>query len=105
MSESHDDECKHGDVCVLGPTTDQGTKVIRHRPGHQLELGILQPLKEGRPVQGELVKLTPRKGSPVCDVESFGKPGIKKLKGPVQVSSPAYRKGWGRVFGKNQLPN
>ena len=55
---------------IHGVTEDgEGLRIIRRR-GETLEAGAVRPLREGRPIQGELVKLRPRPEFPLlCDVE------------------------------------
>ncbi len=93
------------DVVVLGPPTADGAgvHVLRARD-EKLEAGELRALQEGRPITGEVVTLTPRKGNPrVCDVtDSYRPPALAAAhKGPANVATDAYREGWDEVFGKN----
>ena|SRR5258706_15977742 len=111
------------DVVLLhGPTEDgEGIRVLRARteppeaqsregrsesasgqPACVLEVGEVRPLKEGMPIAGEVVRLTPRAGaSRVCDVEVMAKvdPAAARGKGPAQVATHAYRASWERIFG------
>jgi hypothetical protein len=92
------------DVLLLhSPTEDgEGVRVVRARE-ERLELGEVRPLKEGKPIRGEVVRLKPREGTPrVCDVEVMAKvdaPAAPAMKGPAQVASRAYRDSWDRIFG------
>jgi hypothetical protein len=93
---------KGPDVVLLGPPTADGAgvHVLRARE-ERLEVGELRALAEGRPIQGEIVTLAPRKDNPrICDVkESFAaSPALRK--GPAKVASAAYREGWDEIFGK-----
>jgi hypothetical protein len=58
-------------VLIHGVTEDgKGLRVLRAQ-GERLELGQVRPLEEGKPLQGDVVKLTPRPEAPfVCDVET-----------------------------------
>src|SRR5690606_31859970 len=58
------------DVALLcGTTADgRGMHILRKRR-NRLEAGVVTPLEEGKPIQGELVTLKPRGQSPLCDVE------------------------------------
>lgn len=87
----------NGDVMLLGPEVDGGRLAARHTEGHQAEVGVLRPVVDGKPVLGELVSLKAREDG-FCDVESLARPSPAP-RGPARVSSPAYRNGWGRVFG------
>jgi hypothetical protein len=104
MSEAPPKEAtKPEDVVLLhSPTEDgEGVRVLRAREA-RLEVGEVRPLREGKPIAGEVVKLTPREGAPrVCDVEVMTKvePESSARKGPAQVASHAYRASWERIFG------
>jgi hypothetical protein len=100
------DEEKKPDVVLLGPPTadGNGVHVLRARD-EQLETGELRNLEEGRPIQGEVVTLAPRKDNPrVCDVKDSYRPSAPrerenaKPKGPAQVATQAYRDNWDEVF-------
>jgi hypothetical protein len=107
MSDPDDAPAPAPDDVVLlhSPTEDgEGQRVIRAREG-RLEVGEVRPLKEGRPISGEVVSLTPRADAPrVCDVKVHVKvpetaPNALPHKGPARVSSGAYREGWDALFG------
>ncbi len=82
-----------------------GYRVVRSRDD-RVEVGELRSVREGQPIVGELVKLTPtEEHDAVFDVEVLMEAPQPKTEhaGPVRVSSAAYRTGWDRVFGKNDL--
>lgn len=98
-------------VLVHAPAPDgKGVSVLRARE-ERLEAGILRPLEEGKPIQGEVVKLTPRPELPLlfdaetqvsvgeAKQETEGEP--KRGSGPAQVATATYRKGWDAVFGRS----
>jgi hypothetical protein len=91
------------DVVVLTgfPAPGDGMSVVRIRNG-DVELGVVQPLKEGKPITGELVRLHPRRESPmVCDVEVEldVRPIEQRARsGPPQVATERYRKNWDAIF-------
>src|SRR3954463_13568016 len=105
-------EAAKQDVVLLhGPTEDgEGIRVLRARhtedapgegnaaPACVLEVGEVRPLKEGKPIAGEVVRLTPRAGAPrVCDIEVMAKvDAAARGKGPAQVATHAYRASWER---------
>jgi hypothetical protein len=107
-------------MLVHGLTEDgQGLAVIRKRED-RLELGSVHPLKEGKPIHGEVVRLTPRPDAPLlCDVEvtmparSAPAPQAREAalpprKGPAQVASDSYRENWDAIWSrpnKKQLAN
>jgi hypothetical protein len=103
----------------------------RRRDG--VEAGVVRDVEEGRPIQGDLVKLKPWRDFPlVCDVEtvlSTGEtaaapttatgseatasdahapakaPARAPHPGPARVATDAYRCGWDRVFGRRGPPD
>ncbi len=106
---------------VCGPTADgEGVHILRARED-RLERGVVRPLREGRPITGEVVTLTPRADAPLlCDVTvdckvpapagvatdepASAEPTSGGAK-PAQVASDRYRRNWGRVFGAKSRPN
>jgi hypothetical protein len=99
------------DVVVLGkPTPDgEGVTVLRLRQGNA-ELGQLQPLKQGKPIVGEVVTLRPRPEHPaVCDVEvevdARPQAQANARPGPPQVATDRYRDGWDAIWSKKPEPS
>jgi hypothetical protein len=97
---------------VVGPTADhEGLHVLRRRDEDApVELGTVRPLKEGEPIDGEVVKLRPRQDAPfVCDVRTM-LPGRRAghgegrltSDGPPQVATDDYRRGWEKIWGKSR---
>ena len=102
-------------VLVHSPTDDgAGVNVLRARR-EGLEVGTMRPLEEGRPIHGEVVKLTPRPEMPMLfDAETEvpavaasqnDKPGSAAPEaergtsaGPAQVASDTYRKNWDVIW-------
>lgn len=117
MSDDADKPDRGTDVallcCQVGEGENEGVGVIRAREG-RVEAGVLQPLREGRPlVSGEVVSLRPRENTPwLCDVEVQHKvapapPGadpVSDTVGPPRVSSRQYREGYERIFGGARKP-
>lgn len=63
------------------------------------------PTVEGQsiPPGSEVVRLKPRVGTMVADVETVYKaeePAAKASKGPAKVSTKAYRESWDRIYGQ-----
>ncbi len=111
-------------MLVHGPTPDgEGVRVLR-KQGETLSAGEVRPVKEGKPLSGEMVRMHAREGQPhLYDVEvlhegpkrpaassakaSSEPPGVANLpastartrRGPAQVSSDAYRAGWTSIWG------
>lgn len=109
-------------VLVHGASDDGAYRVLRKR-GDELHLGEMRPLEEGKALTpgGEVVTLRPRAESPqLFDAQTLYRvPGEASARseaaaptpalpsdppstvggGPAQVSTPAYREGWGAIFG------
>lgn len=90
------------DVAVVcGPTPDgQGVNILRKR-GERIEAGTVRKLEAGKPIVGEVVRLTPRPDAPlVCDVdvELPAPTSSTSLAGPAQVASDEYRKNWDAIY-------
>ena len=97
-SESNDLVYVHS-PCESG----DGYNIIRQR-SDRLEVGELRTLKEGTPVAGELVKLTPRTGNERlfdCEVLVDNSPPRQPRNGPAKVSSESYRDNWDQIFGSS----
>jgi hypothetical protein len=73
----------------------------------------VRALREGVPIVGEVVKLTPRKDFPLlCDVEtaltvpapadnaSKSADTAAPRKGPAQVATETYRSNWDRIWSR-----
>jgi len=88
--------------------------LIRRR-GDQLEAGALQPLREGAPIQGEVLSLRPRENFPLlCDVDvlytppAAAKPAATPItrgarrKGPAQVATDEYRDNWDSIWSNKK---
>ncbi len=101
------------DVVFIHSPVEQGEgfRVIRSRED-RLEIGELRPTEHGRPLAGELVKLTQRsEHTRLFDVEVLlpGPRGADAPRsGPAQVATDAYRSNWESIFGhreENKLAN
>lgn len=109
------------DAILIHGVSEDGAKmaVLRARED-RVEAGIISAVKEGEPVTGELIKLTPRPEFPlVCDVETQlprgainatgGSDTRATRGGPAQVATEAYRENWDAIWkpkpGKKQLAN
>ena len=70
----------------------------------------MHPLKEGTPITGEVVTLTPRAESPLlCDVKTelaAPQPTADVTSaprhGPAQVATDQYRENWDRIWARPQ---
>jgi hypothetical protein len=105
------------DVALIhGKTADgEGLRIIRRRDD-RIELGAVRPLKEGAPIAGEIVSLTPRSDFPLlCDVKvQYSAPPVRNdvaespRHGPAQVATDRYRENWDRIWmskSKAELSN
>ncbi len=72
--------------------TDRDTHLFEECGDTSGELYRLAPCKSGQPINGQLVTVTRE------DEEHFRFDAVE-LSGPVQVATPAYRKGWADTFG------
>lgn len=96
------------DVALVHGLTAEGDLRVLRKRAERVELGAVRPLREGIPIQGEVVRLTPRKEFPLlCDVESVFVPPNRPAdvpalrKGPVQVASEDYRKNWDVIWSQH----
>jgi hypothetical protein len=76
-------------VCPKGHTH------VERRRGDKVETGVLSNMEEGKPIP---------EGSEYVELKARGdEPGLYDVtlshKGPVRASTPAYRKGYDRIFG------
>jgi hypothetical protein len=97
---------------VYGPAEDgEGYRVLRKRAGGDaVEAGVLLPLRHGRAISGEVVRLEARKESPLLfDVEtddelSTTPPSRASHAGPPQITTDDYRRGWDVIWGSRPRP-
>jgi hypothetical protein len=86
MAKAPDPEADSFDVALVGGATSDGDgrHVLRLRPDGA-SIGEVRPLKEGRPIHGEVVQLKPREGAPwLCDVDV-----ALPAQHPVKAAEPA----------------
>src|SRR4051812_25191724 len=98
------------DVALVHRVTPDGAVHVIRRRGDTLEAGALQPLREGAPIQGEVVSLRPRENFPLlCDVDVLYTPPAQaapqkpaarpaRRKGPAQVATDDYRDNWDSIW-------
>ncbi len=91
------------DVVFAYRKTDEGDgfQVIRSRD-NRLEIGEVRELCDGKPIRGDIVKLSPIAGRDrLFDVEVVMEASrIRATTGPPQVSTEAYRQQWEAIFGQ-----
>jgi hypothetical protein len=103
------------DVALVHRVTPDGTVHVIRRRGDQLEAGALQPLREGVPIQGEVLSLRPRENFPMlCDVDVLytppavakpaAQPAVRQAhrKGPAQVATNEYRDNWDSIWNRKK---
>lgn len=99
------------DIALIHGVTPEGDLQVLRKREDRLELGAVRALREGVPITGEVVKLTPRKEFPLlCDVEtaltvqaperSPSTDTAAPRKGPAQVATESYRTNWDRIWNR-----
>jgi len=97
-----------GDVALVFGKDQHGTHILRRRSEDApVEAGVLRPLQSGKPIDGEVISLSPRSDAPLLfDVKSelpSPYPAARPTSdGPAQVASDAYRNGWDAVWGRRR---
>jgi hypothetical protein len=96
-----------GDVAVVWGRNENGIYILRRR-AHEapVEAGLLQPLVEGRPINGEVISMRRRGDLPfLFDVKTevaataTSEPDTSSQHGPSQVATESYRRGWDAIWG------
>jgi hypothetical protein len=107
-SERTGEEKKLDVALVHGVGPDgKSLRVLRARDD-RIELGSVEPLEEGRPIHGEVIRLRPRQEFPLlCDVEVQYRPEAAESKaparsGPPLVASESYRDNWELIWAKKR---
>lgn len=104
------------DVALIHGVTAEGAVQIIRRRGDRIEAGALTPLREGAPIQGEVLSLRPRPSCPlVCDVDVHYAPPPSSTasepprasaplghKGPALVASDRYRDNWDSIWSRKK---
>lgn len=94
-----------GDLALVGPPDEEGVRpVLRRHSNDSWSGGRIIPLKEGKPILGELVTLTEREGGgftmkPMLNNDEPVKVETTK-DGPAMVNSQVFRNGWDNIFGQ-----
>jgi hypothetical protein len=104
-----------GDVALIHSVGADGSVHVLRRRGERLEAGALSPVREGKPIHGELVSLKPRPSCPLlCDVQVHYKPPVSETpsrasarasgrrKGPAQVATDRYRDNWDSIWSQKK---
>jgi len=89
-------------VMVLGRSDDGKSLGVLRQKGDEVYAGSLRPLDEGKPIQGEVIRLKPRDDSSVLydvDVQLDASPSSGR---PAKVASDEYRRGWETIWSKKR---
>lgn len=92
---------KPNDVVLVYGKSDDGRRydVLRQR-GSELHVGTMRPLDQGKPIHGEVVRLTPREDSPALfdvEVQHDARAAVGR---PAKVASEQYRRGWESIWSE-----
>jgi hypothetical protein len=98
------------DVAMIVDRTEdnEGFQILRRRgEDAPVEMGTMRPLREGKPIDGEVVSLRQRRDLPfLYDVKTeLSEPESRRATsdGPAQVATEDYRRGWDAIWGR-RLP-
>jgi len=97
------------DVAMIVDRTEdnEGFQIVRRRSEHApVEVGTMRPLREGKPIDGEVVSLRQRRDLPfLYDVKTELPDESRRATsdGPAQVATKEYRKGWDAIWGRRQI--
>lgn len=89
-------------ILVYGKSQENDAYSVLRKRGESVELGALREVEEGKPLHGELVKLSRRADHPLLfdvNVLHDATPKLEGRSGPAQVATDAYREGWEIIFG------
>ncbi|MGB5546024.1 MAG: hypothetical protein WCB63_13165 [Polyangiales bacterium] len=94
---------KPNDVVLIYGKSDDGQQyeVLRQR-GSRIEAGTMQQLEQGRPIHGEVVRLSAREDSPLLfdvEVQHDARPAAGR---PAKVATDRYREGWESIWAKKK---
>ena len=98
-------------VLIQGISESGDAMAVLRAREDRIEAGIVRPVKEGTPVEGELLRLRPHKDYPLlCDVDvelpagTVNATGASEHKtshnGPAQVATDSYRENWDAIWKK-----
>lgn len=97
------------DVAAICGKDERGLHILRRRSDDgPIEVGVVQPLVEGKPITGEVISMKQRDDVPfLFDVETQVAAGgeAPTTNGPAQVATESYRRGWDAIWGRGARPN
>ena len=95
------------DLALVVGTDGGDVQILRRRSEDAaVEAGVLRPLQEGKPINGEIVSLRQRPEFPLLfDVKTeLPDTADRTQDGPPQIATDAYRKGWDAIWGQGSNP-
>jgi hypothetical protein len=92
------------DQIRIGQEVGPNTRLVERRKNGRTSIGTLTPMKDGQSLLtgAEIVKVALDEDDEWHDVETIYAPE-PALSGPPQVATPAYKKGYDRIFGKQKV--
>jgi hypothetical protein len=99
------------DVAAVCGKDERGVHILRRRSDEEpIEVGIVRPLEEGKPITGEVISLEQRDDLPfLFDVTTeVATAEERTASGPAQVATDSYRRGWDAIWGdraRSSRPN
>ena len=95
---------------VFGQSEDgEELHVLRRRAASAtVEAGTLRPLREGRAITGEVLRLSQRDEAPFlfdCETDEELSTVRSQPGGPPQVATDEYRRGWDAIWGSRPRPS
>lgn len=91
-------------VLIGDKVSDSAQQALLFKPENQtVEIGIIQKPVEGKPLDGDLIKLSERDG-PGYDIDYVYKhPRFTPTGRPAKVNSKKYLSGWEKIWNKKDL--
>lgn len=98
-------KCAGEDIVHLGPviSEDGSRAAVRHTADHQIQKGVMRPVKDGSPLAADedCLSLTLRDDGSYDVDELYSAP--KTSEKPAMVNSKEFKTGWDRIFGKQTV--
>ena len=89
-------------VLVYGQSRDGREYGVLRQRGDEVQSGRIRPLDEGKPIHGEVVRLTAREESPLLFDVEVQHDARTSTGRPARVATEQYRKGWESIWAKRQ---
>ena len=94
------------DYVLIGePISENAHQAVVVKPSNEtIEVGVIEKPVDGKPLNGDLVKLSEREDAPGYDMEYVYRQAPRApIVGPAKVSSKEYKSGWQNIWGKEDL--